>query len=278
MHPRMCYRHSCRFGTGTMIDSHIHLDADQYADSGGLIKRAREAGVKALVAPGVTPASNRRVLELASKHADFVHPAIGFHPERFELTDDDLDATVAMVRAHRNEICAIGEVGLPWYGEIARRADIVERARKTLARFAALATELDLALILHCPHQTATDALSIIKAAKVRRAVFHWHKSDAATTRAILDAGYFISLTPEVAYRDRDQELARTVPLHQMMVETDGPWPYRGPFEGKPTEPSFIPEVISAIARIRADAVETVARAIAINARLLFGIALTEGL
>jgi TatD DNase family protein len=211
-------------------------------------------------------------MELATQHPDFVHPAIGFHPERFELTDADLEATLAMARSHRHRICAIGEVGLPWYGEMAHRDDIVARARAILERFARLANELDLALILHCPHQSAADALTIIKGASVRRVVFHWHKSDEATTRAIIEAGYFISITPEVAYRERDQALARMVPLDQMMVETDGPWPFAGPFEGKPTEPNLIPDVISAIARIRGDSIATVALALALNAQSLFGI------
>ena len=255
-----------------MIDSHIHLDADQYADVVTLIKRARDAGVKAVVAPGTTPASNRRVMALAADHPDFVHAAIGFHPERFELTDDDLEATLAMARTHRDRICAIGEVGLPWYGAAAHRENVVARGREILGRFAMLASELDLALILHCPHRTAGDALTIIKAAKVRRAVFHWHKSDEATTRAILDAGYFVSLTPEVVYRDRDQELAALVPLSRMTVETDGPWPYGGPFEGKATEPNFIPDVISAIARLRGHSFDSIAEALAANAKTLFGI------
>jgi TatD DNase family protein len=255
-----------------MIDSHIHLDADQYADVASLIKRARYAGVTAVVAPGTAPASNRRVLDLAARYPDFVFGALGLHPERFELTDDDVEATIAMARGHRDRIRAIGEVGLPWYGEQARRAEVLERARQILARFAGLANELDLALILHCPHQTASDALSIITAAKVRRAVFHWHKSDESTTRAIIEAGYFISLTPEVAYRDRDQELARLVPLSQMMVETDGPSPFGGPFEGKPTEPAFIAEVVAAIAKIKSSSVDAVATALAANAKFLFGI------
>ena len=57
-----------------MIDSHIHLDADQYADVAALIKRARDAGVKAVVAPGITPSANRRVIELArsSFHAALI--------------------------------------------------------------------------------------------------------------------------------------------------------------------------------------------------------------
>ena len=107
----------------------------------------------------------------------------------------------------------------------------------------------------------------------MRRAVFHWHKSDEATTRAILKAGYFISLTPEVVYRDRDQDLAGMVPLDQMMVETDGPWPYGGPFEGKATEPYFIADVISAIATIRGNSIDTIAQALTANAKTLFGIA-----
>jgi TatD DNase family protein len=255
-----------------MIDSHIHLDADQYADVAGVIKRARDAGFKALVAPGTTPASNRRVLELAANYPDFVFAAIGFHPERLDLSDDDLAATLAIARAHRDRICAIGEVGLPWYGERTHREDVAARSRVILARFADLASELDLALILHCPHQTAREALTIIKSATVRRAVFHWHKSDEATSRAIIEAGYFISITPEVVYRDRDQELARIVPLSRMMVETDGPWPYGGPFEGKATEPGFIVDAISAIARIKGTSIDAVEHTLAANAHELFGI------
>jgi TatD DNase family protein len=258
--------------SGFMIDSHIHLDADQYADVASVIKRARAAGVGAVVAPGITPTSNQRVLELATSYPDFVYAAIGFHPERFELTDNDLAATIAMVRQRRGSICAIGEVGLPWYGEQARHADVLARSHIVLARFAELANELDLALILHCPHQSAREALTIIERAKVRRAVFHWHKSDEATTRAIIEAGYFISLTPEVVYRERDRELAKMVPLDRMMMETDGPWPYGGSFEGKRTEPAFIVDVISAIASIKGSSTSAVKRALASNARHLFGI------
>jgi TatD DNase family protein len=256
-----------------MIDSHIHLDADQYADVVTLIKRAREVGVNGVVATGIAPISNQRILQIAQKYPDFVYPAIGFHPERFDLTEDDLEATIAMVKSHRERICAIGEVGLPWYGEMARREDMLERGRKILARFAQLATESDLPVILHSPHEAAGEALKIIEGAKVRRAVFHWHKSDEETTRAIINAGYFISLTPEVVYRDRDQDLARMVPLGQMMVETDGPWPYGGPFEGKATEPYFIADAISAIATLRGDSTSTITQALTANAKILFGIA-----
>jgi TatD DNase family protein len=137
---------------------------------------------------------------------------------------------------------------------------------------ATLARELDLALILHAPHQSAADALAIALSAGVTRAVFHWHKSDQATTQAILDAGYFVSLTPEVVYRERERELARFVPLSSLVVETDGPWQYGGAFAGQPTGPWMIRDAIEAIAEIKNITFRIAADSISENATALFSI------
>ena len=151
-------------------------------------------------------------------------------------------------------------------------AGVRDAAKLTLARFAKLAAAMDLPLILHAPHGCAADALAIIRAAGVTRAVFHWHKSDEQTTRAILNAGYFISLTPEVAYRERDRDLARMIPANRMLVETDGPWPYGGQFAGRLTEPAMIKDVVAAIAHLRCATFDEIAAATTANARALFRI------
>ncbi len=255
-----------------MIDSHVHLDADQYADPSGAIKRALDAGVTAMVAPGTGRVSNSRVLEIARQYPRIVYAACGFHPERFELTDSDLEDALAMIRNQRASLCAVGEVGMPWYGDQARQPAVVARAKDILAHFARAAVDADLPMIIHAPHDSAREALEIIKQAGVRRAVFHWHKSDDATTHAILDAGYFISLTPEVAYRDRDIRLAKMVPLGRMLLETDGPWPHRGPFEGRPTEPAMVIDTVDALARILNVRRELVGAVTTTNARMLFRI------
>lgn len=255
-----------------MIDTHVHLDAEQYPDPSGSIKRARDAGVTSMVVPGVGPASNRKVMDLARKYPGIVYPALGFHPERFEQTDLDADALLDMIARERDSLCAIGEVGLPWYGTRAGDTDVNARAKTRLARFAQIAVAMDLALILHAPHRRAAEALAIIRDAKVRRAVFHWHKADEQTTRAIIDAGYFVSLTPEVSYRERDQELARMIPANRMLVETDGPWPYGGQFAGRLTEPALIKETVAAIAHLRCTTIEEIATSTTANARALFGV------
>ena len=255
-----------------MIDSHVHLDADQYPDPSGTIKRAKDAGVSAMVVPGVGPASNRRAIELSRKYPGVVYPAVGLHPEQSEHSERDVLEVLEAIARERDSICAVGEVGLPWYGPGAGDAGVQETAKIALARFAQAAAAMDLALILHAPHRCAGEALAIIREAKVARAVFHWHKSDEQTTRAIIDAGYFISLSPEVGYRERDRDLARMLPSDRILVETDGPWPYGGQFAGRLTEPAMIKDVVAAIAHLRCTTFDEIAAVTTANARALFRI------
>jgi|SRR5271166_4216232 len=255
-----------------MVDTHIHLDAEQYADADQLVKRALAAGVEALIVPGVGPDSNARVLALARRFPGTVHPALGFHPEREELTDGDLAETIVTLRTERRRICALGEVGLPYYAATAHEPVVQEAARLALFRFAQIAVEEDLALIVHAPHETAAVACDVLRTVGVRRAVFHWHKGTPQVTEAILSAGYHVSLTPEVVYRERDRVLAAMVPVDQLLVETDGPWLYSGPFEGQPTEPPMIALVIDAIAQVRKQSPKSVREATVRNAKRLFRI------
>ncbi len=251
-----------------MIDTHIHLDAQPYDAPDQVIARARAAGVRGVVVPGVSPDSNARALGLAAIYSGFVHPALGFHPESYDLNESDLELALAQIHDNRDRICAVGEVGLPWYGERASAA--TPAARDHLAALARAAVTYDLAIILHAPHGAAGPALEIVRSAGVRRAVFHWHKAERRVTNAILDAGYMISLTPEAVYRDRDQDLVRAVPLSNLLVETDGPAPHRGPFAGCLTEPWMIARTFEAIALIAGDTPPAVRAATTANAIATF--------
>jgi TatD DNase family protein len=229
-----------------------------------------DAGVTRVVAVGSDAATNAAVLVLA-RSRPAVRPGLGFHPERLDLTDAELDAVEAQVEAHRAELIALGEVGLPWYG-LEDRPDAVAlaaRGRQRLGRLLALAARLDLPVSLHAPHGAAADALELLGRAGVRPAVFHWHKAEPAVTRRVVEAGHFVGITPEVAYRDRDRALVRAVPLSQLVAESDGPWPYRG----RRGEPAMVAEVAAAIAEVRGLPGDEVVVALAANARRAFGLA-----
>jgi TatD DNase family protein len=79
-------------------------------------------------------------------------------------------------------------------------------------------------------------------------------------------AGHYVGITPEVVYRERDQALVREVPLARLLVESDGPWPYRG----ERGEPAMLARSAVAIADVRGRPAEEIVLALAANGRRCF--------
>jgi TatD DNase family protein len=254
-----------------LIDTHIHLTSPRYTDLPGLVARAQQARVAGVVAAAVDEASSHQILAILDAFPSFVLGGIGVHPER-QVADDETERVIALIRRECSRLVAIAEVGLPWY-TVRERPDRdrwIAAAEPRLRRFLHLAHELDLAVVLHAPHDTAGQALALLKAEGVSRAVFHWHKAAPEVTQAIVEHGYYISVTPETCYRRRDQDLVAAVPLSHLVLETDGPWPYSGEFEGRPTEPTFLGRIVEAIATVKGTAREDVEEIVVQNTRRLF--------
>jgi TatD DNase family protein len=254
-----------------LIDTHIHLTSPRYTDLPGLVVRAQQASVAGVVAAAVDEVSSRQILSMCDAFPGFVYGGLGVHPER-PVPDDEVERVIALIRWVHPRLVAIAEVGLPWYTvrEQPNREKLIAAAGPRLQRFLGLARELDLAVVLHAPHAAAAPALALLQAERVERAVFHWHKASPEVTQAIVASGYYISITPETCYRQRDQELVDAVPVKNLVIETDGPWPYSGEFEGCPTEPTFLGRIVAAIATIKGMAREDVGEIVTQNTRRLF--------
>jgi TatD DNase family protein len=147
------------------------------------------------------------------------------------------------------------------------------RGRGRLARLLDLSTRFDLPVILHAPHGAAVAALEALRRHGIERAVFHWHKAPAEVTRNIVEAGYMISVTPEVVYRERDRELVEAVPIESLLVESDGPWSYQGEFGGAPSGPWVVSRVAEEVAKIKGLPVDEVMFQISANTCELFNLA-----
>src|SRR5207245_9847742 len=130
------------------------------------------------------------------------------------------------------------------------------RARR--ARLLDPATRRTLRVALHAPHGAAADALGALKHHGGERAVSPWHKAPAVVTRAIIDAGYLVSVTPDLVSRDRDREMVTGVPLDALLVESDGPWEYGGEFEGVDSGPWLASRVAEEVAKVKHLPVEDV--------------------
>jgi TatD DNase family protein len=167
---------------------------------------------------------------------------------------------------------ALGEVGLPWYSLVgqADAASLMVQGRMRLDRLLAAAARYDLPVALHAPHGAAVGAFEALKRHGIERAVFHWHKAPAEVTRAIVDAGYLVSVGPEVVYQERDRLLVYDTDLESLLVESDGPWPYRGEFEGMPSGPWLASRVAEEIAKIKHLQVDDVMFQLSANTCQLF--------
>ncbi|HZV95833.1 MAG TPA: TatD family hydrolase [Candidatus Nitrosocosmicus sp.] len=255
-----------------IVDSHCHLHDAAFADTRAMLSRAMASDVWGVVAVGCDPATNARTLAAADGHRKSIWAALGFHPEWEALTDADLEQVEAQIAEHHGRIVAVGEIGLPWYN-LTTAADAAGRSaqgRARLGRLLRLATRFDLPVVLHAPHGAAADALEELRRAKVERAVFHWHKAPMDVTRAIVDAGHFVSVTPEVVYRERDRELVEAVPLDSLLVESDGPWQYGGEFESERSGPWVAARVAEEVAKIKRLPVDETMYRLSVNVCRLF--------
>lgn len=237
-----------------------------------MIRRSLESGVVAIVAASTDLASSLRTLEIRRRYPNTVFPALGLHPERSEESDDEVEGVMRLIREAVDEIVAVGEVGLPYYS-IRGREDFHELmglGKPRLRAFLELARELDLAVVLHAPHQAAEEAIEVVKEANTQRVLFHWHKSSPDVTKTIVDMNCYVSVTPEVCYESRDRSLVKSVPLSSLLLETDGPWLYDQEFEGRMTEPYFLRRVSQEVAALKGLTVDEVAERTTENAIRLF--------
>jgi TatD DNase family protein len=236
-----------------IIDSHCHLHAAAYADLRETVRVALTYDVWSVVAVGCDPATNEQTLAAARTMPRAIWPCLGFHPDWRHLTDEDLDRVEGQVREYRARIVALGEVGLPWYS-LEGDPDAAHRmatGRAHLDRLLQVAVRWDLPVVLHAPHGAAATALEALQRHGIERAVFHWHKAPESVTRAIVGAGYLVSVTPEVVYRERDRQLVEAVPLDSLVVESDGPWAYQGEFAGLASGPWLVSRVAEEIAKLK---------------------------
>jgi TatD DNase family protein len=255
-----------------IIDSHCHLHDAVFSDLRETLATALAHDVWGVVAVGCDPETNARTLAAATIAPKAVWACLGFHPDWTRLGDAELEQVEQQLAESHHQVVGLGEVGLPWYSlaDAPDPASLMTRGRDRLHRLLRLAARYDLAVALHAPHGAAADALEALQAHGVERAMFHWHKAPADVTRAIVDAGYFVSVSPEVVYRERDRELVEQVPLPSLLVESDAPWRYRGEFEGLASGPWFAARVAEEIAKIKRLPVDDVMFALSTNTCRLF--------
>lgn len=250
-----------------MIDSHCHLNVDDFADDlDETLDRARDAGVHGVLVPGIGLAECARGVQIARRHPQ-VRAAVGIHPHESPQWGDAAEAHVREW-AKSPEVVAIGEIGLDWYRDWAPR-EAQHRAFDAQLR---LAAELGLPVVVH-DRDAHADVLKGIRAVPGLRGVLHCFSGGAAEARQAMELGFCISWTGSVTYakgRQLDEVLA-VVPLERMMLETDAPWMTPVPFRGRRNEPALVAKVAETLAGKLGKDVREIRETTSRTAAALFG-------
>ncbi|UFT99634.1 TatD family hydrolase [Radiobacillus kanasensis] len=255
----------------TIIDAHIHFDMYKEEEREGLLADLEKNDVESLIAVSYSLSSCKRNLELHQK--DYrIKPAYGHHPEQALPSKEEQLELEKFLLYELGSMVAIGEVGLPYYMQQTNPSISLDPYIQFLERMIVIASQIRKPIILHAVYEHAPIVCELLEKHNVQKAHFHWFKGDLKTVERMIENGYYVSFTPDSLYETEIQSLIQKYPLDQMMVETDGPWAFEGPFQNQRTHPKMIHHVIQQIAQLKQVPLHDVYQQIYQNTKLFYSL------
>lgn len=258
-----------------LVDAHTHLDAcgaRTADDVRAIADRAEAVGVQAMVTIADDLESARWAVEAAGWD-ERVYAAVALHPTRAgALTEDarnELERLAAQPR-----VVAIGETGMDlyWPGRLDGCA-APDTQREAFAWHIDLAKRTGKPLMIH-NRDADSEVLDVLRAEGAPEAViFHCFSSGPQMARICLDAGWVLSLSGTVSFRNAHdlRAAAALIPPGQLLVETDAPFLTPHPFRGAPNEPYCLPYTVRALADVLGRPAAEIAADSAATARRVYG-------
>lgn len=257
------------------VDSHAHIDGEEFdADRDEVVTRARAAGVRAILNVGTgDPHSGtlERAVAIAEKY-EGVYAAAGVHPHDARLYDEEAERRLLSILRRGGRVVALGEIGLDYHYENSPR----EVQREVFARQLRLAKTLGLPFIIHSREadEETVEILRAETAGATRGGIMHCFGGGPAMAAAVLELGFMISFAGNVTFKKAEnlREIARTVPLERLLVETDCPYLAPVPFRGRRNEPAHVVETARFLADLRGIAHDELGRITSDNFARFFGL------
>lgn len=230
-----------------LFDTHCHFESDDKAAIEPILLRAKAAGVERLMAVGGSPNLNRAAIaavelskSLPASSVPVCSLACGF--DRSHLMQEEQE-----VLPDALELTAWGEIGLDYHyspetrdSQCAHFASQLEEAKRR-----------NLPVVIHT-REAEDDTLAILKEIP-SRGIIHCFTGNPDFCKALLDLGFYISLSGIVTFRvaDNVRESALVVPDDRLLIETDSPYLAPVPMRGKPNEPAFVAHTLQFLAKLR---------------------------
>ena len=231
-----------------LFDTHAHLyDRAFDVDREVLLTQLPIEGVGLVMNPGCSRASSLAAIDLAKKY-DYIYAAVGSHPD---AADEVNEAVLQQYRAlclENPKVKAIGEIGLDYHYEDIPR-DVQKRAFRAQM---ALAQELGLPVIVH-EREAHEDGMKIVEEFPGVSGVFHCYSGSLEMAKWLIARGWYIGFGGVLTFKNARKalEVAGSIPIERIVLETDCPYMAPEPFRGRRNDPGKLYRVAEKLAELR---------------------------
>ena len=251
-----------------LVDTHTHLDPFSDRDVSSILARARQVGVGAVISAGTTESASRRAVELTVEFPG-IFAGVGIHPMDLEGPVDD--ATYERLRhmaSSTEKVVVVSEIGLDFMEGMPDRAVQYQAFRRQIE----LARDLRLPIVFHS-REAHSETLRVLREERAYDVggTMHYFQADARTAEEAIDLGFLISLARPLLRLPHLQEVAASLPLEHIVLETDAaPQPFKAKRENW-TEPRHLRDVAEKLAQLQERDVREIEEATTRNVLRLFG-------
>ena len=251
------------------FDTQAHMDDRAFdADRDVLLSDLPNQGIELLMNPGCSLESSRNAVKLANQY-DYIYAAVGSHPDAADEVNEEVLEEYKKLCKLNDKVKAIGEIGLDYHYEDIPR----DLQKKAFRAQMALAAELDLPAIVH-ERDAHEDGMAIVRQFGQVKGVFHCYSGSVEMARQLVELGWYIGFTGVLTFKNARKavEVAASIPLERIVLETDCPYMAPDPFRSKRNDPGKLYRMAEKLAEIRGLSVEEIHRITVENGKRLYRI------
>ena len=252
-----------------LFDTHAHMDDEAFhADREVLLASLPQQGLALVMNPGCSLASSRNASALSQTY-DYIYAAVGSHPDVADEVNEEVLNEYRRLVAENPKVKAIGEIGLDYHYEDIPREIQLQAFRAQMA----LAKELGLPAIVH-ERDAHEDGMKVVDEFPEVTGVFHCYSGSAEMAKELVKRGWYIGFTGVLTFKNARKavEVAKSIPLDRIVLETDCPYMSPEPFRGKRNDPGKLYRMAEKLAEIRGLTVEEIHTITTENGKRLYRI------
>lgn len=234
-----------------IADSHCHLDyTSLYEQLDEVVKRANYNKIKYLLTICTTLESFERIKIITKKYKN-IFGTFGIHPHETENFQQVNSNFILNIKKKYNKIIGIGETGLDFFYNHSDK----KIQKKSFIEHISAASELNIPLIVHS-RNAEIDTYEILKSESRNsnlKVLIHCFTGTKDFAKKLVDLNFYISISGIITFKKASvlADAVSSIPIENLLVETDSPYLAPIPYRGKDNEPSYIIHTVKKLSEIK---------------------------